>query len=711
MLRLRGQDAKSVSSVHFRRCHLLRRISLPASAWEHWGGDRGGSRFSPLNQITPDNVGNLVRAWEFRTGDLDARAPEVMKRTKFQATPLLVEDSLIFCSPFNEVIALDPGSGAPKWRYDPKISTAQRPANRYNCRGVAYWVDDKATGTAACRARIFMGTNDARVIALDARTGIPCADFGANGEIKIDDRHAAGMARRIPDHVGSRDCPRRRHRRFCDRGQPPRRGATRQGARLRCANRAARWSFDPLVHDGVVPATPMSGRRCRWTRSAAWCSCRRLRRARISGRPAARQQRLRQFGRGVARRDRRRVWSYQTVHHDVWDYDLPAQPTLARIDTGEGPRDVVIQPTKQGFVFVLDRDTGKPVWPVEERAVPQGGAEGEQLSPTQPFPTHVPPLLSQQISADDVFGLIPFWERGACRAQVASARNEGLYTPPSTQGTVVFPMTGGGVNWGGAAFDPVNQILYANTSRAIHIVKLLPRAAVADGFNPPPGHDFGRQQGAPFAMTRAVALSPLGLLCNKRPWGEMVAVDLKAGKILAFAGGHHRRPRAARHRLSLGHAARQWRRDHRRRSRLHRRAGCLSARLRRAIGAGAVAGPAAGAGRRQSHDVSVEGRAICRDRRRRSFGVGHDHRRQRGGVPPGAAGRSALAVVAHHRPARWALHERGDRGRVHGRADGGVAAGAGGGAGWGGRERAQPPLSSSGLTETIQYAAACRFNH
>jgi quinoprotein glucose dehydrogenase len=144
----------------------------------------------------------------------------------------------------------------------------------------------------------------------------------------------------------------------------------------------------------------------------------------------------------------------------------------------------------------------------------------------------VPPLLSQQISADDVFGLIPFWEREACRAKIASARNEGLYTPPSTQGSIVFPMTGGGVNWGSAAFDPVNQILYANTTRAIHIVKLIPRAAVADGFNPPPGHDFGRQQGAPFAMTRAVVLSPLGLLCNKPPWGEMVAVDLKGGKIL-----------------------------------------------------------------------------------------------------------------------------------------------------------------------------------
>src|SRR3954447_7018918 len=158
--------------------------ATPALAWEHWGGDRGGMRFSPLAQITPENIGQLVRAWEFRTGDLATRAPDIMKRTKFEATPLFVEDSLIFCTPFNEVIALDPGSGAPKWRYDPKISTAQRPANRYNCRGVAYWVDDETDERAACRARIFMGTNDVRVIALDARTGIPCEDFGSHGEVR-----------------------------------------------------------------------------------------------------------------------------------------------------------------------------------------------------------------------------------------------------------------------------------------------------------------------------------------------------------------------------------------------------------------------------------------------------------------------------------------------------------------------------------------------
>ena len=410
-------------------------IAFPASAWEHWGGDRGGSRFSPLTQITPDNVGNLVRAWEFRTGDLDTRAPEVMKRTKFQATPLLVEDSLIFCSPFNEVIALDPGSGAQKWRYDPKISTAQRPANRYNCRGVAYWVDDKAVETAACRARIFMGTNDARVIALDARTGIPCADFGANGEIRIE----IGMPLEWPGEfqitsapviisdtviVGSAIADNRRVE------APP--GTVRA---FDARTGRPRWGFDPLVHDGVVAGhanvwAPMSVDEERGlvflpTSSPSpdfWGGKRPGNNDHANSVVALRAE------------TGERVWSYQTVHHDVWDYDLPAQPTLARIDTGAGPRDVVIQPTKQGFVFVLDRDTGKPVWPVEERAVPQGGAEGEQLSPTQPFPTHVPALLSQQISADDVFGLIPFWESRACRAQVASARNEGLYTPPSTQG-------------------------------------------------------------------------------------------------------------------------------------------------------------------------------------------------------------------------------------------------------------------------------------
>jgi quinoprotein glucose dehydrogenase len=163
--------------------------------------------------------------------------------------------------------------------------------------------------------------------------------------------------------------------------------------------------------------------------------------------------------------------------------------------------------------------------------VPQGSVEGETLSPTQPFPTHVPPLMPQRFTADDVFAFPPVVGSASCRAQLQGLRNEGLYTPPSTEGTLEFPMSGGGVNWGGAAFDPVNQILYANTSYAVHVIKLIPRTQ-AEGYHPSPGEDFGPQFGAPFALSRKVALSRLGLLCNKPPWGALVAVDLKAGKIL-----------------------------------------------------------------------------------------------------------------------------------------------------------------------------------
>jgi quinoprotein glucose dehydrogenase len=504
----------------------------PALAWDHWGGDAGGSRFAKLAQITPANVENLVRAWEFHTGDLESRPPAAMARSKFEATPLFVEDSLIFCTPFNEVIALDPGSGLLKWRYDPKISTAQRPGNRYNCRGVAYWVDEKAGDGAVCRSRVFMGTNDVRLIALDAKTGQPCADFGSNGEVAIDigkklvwpgefqitsapvvTRGVVVVGSSISDNVRVA-APLGTVRAFDARtGQP-------------------RWNWDPLDHQGIEAGqanvwAPMSADEERGlvflpTGSASpdfW-----------GGKRAGNDEHANSV---VALRSEtgELVWSFQTVHHDVWDYDLPAQPTLARIDAGEGLRDVVIQPTKQGFVFVLDRDTGQPVWPVEERAVPQGGAEGEMLSPTQPFPTHVPALMSQRFSPDDIFNFLPIIGSPSCQAQLAPLRNEGLYTPPSTQGVLLFPMTGGGVNWGGAAFDPVNQILYANTTNAVHVVKLVPRAKV-EGYNPPPGEDFGRQIGAPFAMTRVVAMSRLGLLCNKPPWGTLVAADLRSGKIL-----------------------------------------------------------------------------------------------------------------------------------------------------------------------------------
>jgi quinoprotein glucose dehydrogenase len=501
----------------------------PAFAWEHWGGDAGGTRYAPIGEITPGNVDRLIRAWEFSTGDLARREPAVMARTKFEATPLFVEDSLILCSAFNEVIALDPGTGAQKWRFDPKLAAGLRPGNRYNCRGVTYWVDQAAPAAASCRARIFTATNDMRVIALDAKTGTPCVDFGAGGEVKLD----VGMPQLWSGEIQIASPP------VVVRGvvivgssiaDNQRTDAPRGTVRaLDARTGVLRWTWDPLIHDGIEAGganvwAPMSldeklGLVFLPTSSPSpdfW---------------GGKRPGNNEHGDSVAAlraETGELAWAFQTVHHDLWDYDLPAQPTLARIDTGAGELDVVIQATKQGFLFVLDKATGQPVWPVEERPVPQGGAEGDALSPTQPFPTHVPTLLPQRMTAEDAFGLISNTD---CREKLARARNEGLYTPPSTRGTVIFPFTGGGVNWGGVAFDPVNQIVYANTSRAIHIVTLIP-AADARAFKPAPGVEFSLQRGARFAMTRVVALSPFGLPCNPPPWGVMVAVDLKAGKIL-----------------------------------------------------------------------------------------------------------------------------------------------------------------------------------
>ncbi|MBS0528646.1 MAG: pyrroloquinoline quinone-dependent dehydrogenase [Proteobacteria bacterium] len=507
-------------------------VSSPAGAWDHWGGDAGGTRFSPIDQIKPGNVDNLVPAWNFHTGDLSTRPPQVMARTKFEVTPLFVENSLVLCTPFNEVIALDPGTGKQKWRFDPKISLGQQPANRYNCRGVTYWVDAQAAEGAACRTRIFTGTNDARLIALDAKTGQPCPGFGEGGEVKVDpgeplrwpgefqltsapvvSRGVVVVGSSISDN-GRVDAPRGTVHAFDARsGQP-------------------RWNWDPLVHDGVE-----AGAANVWAPMSVDDKLGLVFLPTSSPSPdfyGGKRPGNNDYANSVVAlraETGERVWSFQTVHHDVWDYDLPAQPTLARIDTGNGLRDAVIQPTKQGFLFVLDEHTGQPIWPVEERPVPQGGAEGEKLSPTQPFPTHVPALMTQRISPDDAFGLIPFRDRAVCREILGAARNDGLYTPPSTQGTIIYPMTGGGVNWGSAAFDPVHQIVYANTTYAAHIVKLIP-AADAVNLKRPRGGDLGMQRGAPFAMTRTVAVGLSGALCTPPPWGELVAVDLKAGKIL-----------------------------------------------------------------------------------------------------------------------------------------------------------------------------------
>lgn len=522
--------------------------ALPARAgdagWDHYGADEGGSRYSAAKEITPENVDNLIRAWEFSTGDLAKRDVKTMRRAKLQATPILVDDKLLMCSSFNEVIALDPGTGKQIWRFDPGIRTEIfKPTEGYNCRGVAVWIGD-AAARPRCSRRVLTATTNARVIALDLETGQPCTDFGINGEVKID----AGIELKVPGEfqitsapvvigdivvVGSAI------------GDNMRVKAPHGTVRaFDVVTGAPKWSWDPVPRDPSDPATATWGDGWKDVGHAnVWAPISGDTKRGLVFLPTSSPSP--DFFGGLRPGDNRHsnsvvalkaatgevAWAFQTVHHDVWDYDNPAQPTLATIDVDGKPRDVVIQTTKQGFVFVLDRDTGVPVFPVEERAVPQAGAPGEVLSPTQPFPTHIPPLAPQKITADDAFGVTP-WGRGACYERLAAARNEGLFTPPSEQGTIVFPFTGGGSNWGGISVDPVNKILYANTSRAVHLVTLFPAARFDELDEKYPDKEVSPQAGAPYGMIREIMLSPLGLPCNPPPWGVLSAVDLKSGKVL-----------------------------------------------------------------------------------------------------------------------------------------------------------------------------------
>lgn len=510
------------------------------TSWPTYGGDPGGSRYSSLDQINFETVDALSVAWTYSTGDLENRGA-AMKRAATQGTPILTDEALSFCTPFNEVIAVDPANGAEKWRYDPNISLDHRPANQFVCRGLAQW-----RGVAGeCPARLFMGTNDARLIALDAATGAPCEGFGERGQVTID----PGMELAWPGEfqitsppvvvddtviIGSS---------ISDnlRVEAPR-GTVRA---YDAVTGALKWTFDPIPRDAQAPnaddwrgdSPPIEGHANVWAPMSADPERGLVFVPTSSPSP--------DFFGGLRPGDNRYansvvalnvetgdvVWGFQTVHHDVWDYDLPAQPGLYSVAKDGEQRDVVAQVTKTGFVFVLDRDTGEPVLPVEERAVPQGGVAGEALSPTQPFPVATPPIVPNTLTPGDAFGLTWFDKR-ACRQAIAGARNDGLFTPPVEEGTIFYPFTGGGANWGGAAYDETRNLLVVNMNSVAHHIQLIPADEVEAAEEIYHGSEVSPQRGAPFGVKRDLLVSPLGLPCTPPPWGVIAGVDLASGDIV-----------------------------------------------------------------------------------------------------------------------------------------------------------------------------------
>jgi quinoprotein glucose dehydrogenase len=531
-------------------------ILAHAQDWPIYGGDPGGMRYSPAAQITKENVAQLAIAWTYHSGEA-ARRGDAFAKSAFELTPILADGKLLVCSPFDRVAALDPASGQELWVFDPELSPALKPANSFKCRGVALWRDPSVAPGAACAARVFLATVDARVFALDLADGKRCPGFGSDGVASF----PPDIAPRYPGEyqfdsapavigdvivVGSAVDD-------MSRSRAP--SGTVWGIDARSG--ARRWHFDPVPRSDDDPAA-QSWANGSWKDSAggsAWAPIavdaeRDLVFLPTAG-PAASFYGGQRPGDNlytssvVALRGTSGavVWHFQAVHHDIWDYDVAAQPSLVTLKRDGRDIAAVVVATKTGYLFVLDRDTGKPLFPVEERPVPKSDVPGEAAAPTQPVPLTPPPLVPQRLAEADMWGLADS-DRDACRQRLAGLRSDGLFTPPSLKGTVLFPFTGGGANWGGGAFDAARQLFVINTNRIAHVIRLIPRDEAAAARAADPKVEIGSALGTPYAVSREALLSPLGLPCNAPPWGTLNAVDLGTGAIrwqvplgaLAFGG-------------------------------------------------------------------------------------------------------------------------------------------------------------------------------
>jgi quinoprotein glucose dehydrogenase len=517
-----------------------------SSQWPSWGASPEGTRYSGANQITPDNVEQLQVAWTYSTGELKRRPPAMLSNSSSETTPILASGSLVTCTPFGRVIALDPATGREKWVFDPEVNPSFEMPNQYLCRGVAQWRDSEAEPQAICSNRILYTTVDLRLIALDARTGKLCKTFGDGGQILVaqgvEQQHLGELKLASPPAVvgdvvamGSMilDNVRASAPRGIIYGYSARTGELQ-------------WQFQPIPQEGpqaesdwLEGSNMVTGAANMWSAMSVDTERDLLFLPTSSASPdyygGNRPGDNRHANSIVALRGStgEAVWSYQLVHHDIWDYDTPAQPTLADIERDGEVIPAVVQPTKQGFLFVFDRRNGKPVFPINEVPVPQDGAvTSEWLSPTQPMPTLPEPLFDTALAPDDAFGFT-FWDRGECRKLIEKYRFDGLYTPPSLEGTITYPAASGGANWGGAAVDSATQTLYINSSRVASVITLIPRRKNSgDSVELVDGNDISPMKGTPYEVKREWLVSPLGAPCTPPPWGGLSAYDLRTGKKL-----------------------------------------------------------------------------------------------------------------------------------------------------------------------------------
>ncbi len=511
----------------------LSAVELPAD-WAFYGGDQAGSKYSRLTQINKNNVQHLRTAWEWRPGE--GPLPKYGTRPGlFEATPILVEDTLYFPTAYNRVVALDPATGTLRWSYDPEAYKLGQVPNGtgFVHRGVAYWFDSKSQ-----RGRILMNSRS-HLIELDSRTGALVPAFGDNGVVNL----LTGLAWKVSENLYTNTSPPVIYGdlvivgngvadKLAFKKDPP--GDVRA---YDAHTGTLVWSFHTVPRKGEYGSESWENGANEFTgHTNVWApmtldAARGLLYLPVStpsndfygGRRLGNDL----FAESLVCLDARtgvRKWHYQIVHHGLWDYDMPSPPNLVSIHVDNQQIDAVVQLTKHGFAFVFDRVSGRPVWPIREQGVPQSDVPGEKSSPTQPFPTKPPAFSPQGVTLDDAFDLTPELKSEA-QSELSKFKLGPLFTPPTFQGTVMLPGIIGGANWGGGAFDPETGILYVKATNLAAIGRLTkpdlsagsPQASETDG-------DYVRE-----GQTNATFHNGLPLL--KPPYAYLVAIDLNKGDI------------------------------------------------------------------------------------------------------------------------------------------------------------------------------------
>ncbi|UVE44517.1 glucose/quinate/shikimate family membrane-bound PQQ-dependent dehydrogenase [Pseudomonas chlororaphis] len=534
--------------------------TMPEGDWQAYGRTEFGDRYSPLTQITPANIGKLQEAWRIRTGDMPT-AKDPVEITN-QNTPLKVNGMLYACTAHSQVLALDPDTGKEIWRFDPKIQGPNgddfRGWAHMTCRGVSYYDEANfnksdaistpaslsAAGqaiAASCPRRLFLPTADARLIAINADTGKVCEDFGNKGAVDL----KAGIGPFTPGGYYSTSPAAITRNLVIIGGHVTDNESTNEPSGVIRA-------FD--VHDGHLVwnwdagnpdvTTPLPEGQT-YTRNSPnmWSLASVDEKLGLVYLPLGNQMPDQWGGNRTAGAEKfsagtvaldidtgKLRWNYQFTHHDLWDMDVGSQPTLVDMKTADGIKPALIQPTKQGSLYVLDRRDGTPIVPIQEVPVPAGAVEGDHTAPTQARSdlNLLPPPLEEK----GMWGATPF-DQMLCRIQFKELRYEGQYTPPSIQGSLVYPGNVGVFNWGSVSIDPVRHLLFTSPNYMAFVSKLVPRAEVAAG-SKRESETSGVQPntGAPYAVIMHPFMSPFGVPCQAPAWGYVAGIDLTTNKVV-----------------------------------------------------------------------------------------------------------------------------------------------------------------------------------